>query len=432
MTDLRTRFRTLDDLSAPNLWYDVEERAMAIRPTTRRPSWVLVVVTLLLALVIGGAALIGSGIVKLPVSVETSPTPSSTAQGSSSASSTPDQTAPAWTATGSMIEAGGWMATLLRDGRVLAAGGGRAGSSAELYDPDSGSWTATGAMIEGRQTATLLTDGRVLVTGGSGSAELYDADAGSWTATGHMIEDQLGHIATLLTDGRVLVTGGYRVDVSGNFVNILDSAELYDPVSGTWTVTANMTGVRIAHSATLLRDGRVLVAGGGSSGDGDGGPLATAELYDPRTGTCTATGSMIEAGSHTAVLLADGRVLVAGGGRGDGASAELYDPSTGSWTATGNLVEGRFGPSATLLLDGRVLVAGGNSNGGLLASAELYDPSSGSWAATPDMAGVRAGHTATLLRDGKVLVAGGSSKDGSDGDSGPLASAELYDPGSGT
>jgi hypothetical protein len=214
---------------------------------------------------------------------------SASSSASSSASWTPaGQATGTWTATGTMIEPGGWMATLLLDGRVLAAGGGSAGLSAELYDPDSGTWTATGAMIEGGQTATRLLDGRVLVTGAGSagsSAELYDPDSGTWTATGSMIEVQLSHTATLLTDGRVLVAGGSRDDVSGNFANILDAAELYDPFSGTWTVTGNMISIRVAHFATLLRDGRVLVAGGRSVSDGDGGQLHTAELNNPLTGT---------------------------------------------------------------------------------------------------------------------------------------------------
>jgi hypothetical protein len=344
-----------------------------------------------------------------------------------------------------MIEArNGHTATRLLDGRVLVAGGGSGGdgdggplASAELYDPGTESWTATGGMIEARgaHTATLLPDGTVLVVGGGGgggllaSAELYDPSTGTWTATGRTIEARLGHTATLLTDGRVLVAGGYRVDVSGNFVNILASAELYNPGSGTWTVTANMIGVRIGHTATRLLDGRVLVAGGGSSGDGDGGPLASAELYDPGTESWTATGGMIEAGpGHRATLLADGRVLVAGRGS-SGSSAELYDPSSGSWAATGNMVEGRFGPTATLLPDGKLLLVGGNSNSGLLASAELYDPSSGTWAATRGTVEARVGHTATLLLDGRVLVAGSYSSGDFDSSQ---ASAELYDPGSGT
>jgi len=458
MTDLHTRFRTLDKLSAPNLWPDIEERALAMQPTHRRRPWILVAATLLLALVIGGAALVGSGIIELPVPDGASPAPSAAAS-SSAPSSTPDQaTEPSWTATGSMIETrAGYTATHtatpLLDGKVLVTGGygpipDAVLASAELYDPRTGSWTLTGTMTEARNghTATLLPDGRVLVAGSSGgaggtvaSAELYDPSSGSWTPTGSMIEARAGHTATLLPDGRVLVAGGYSISISGGsgVGGTVASAELYDPVTGVWTPTGSMVEARAGHTATLLPDGRVLVAGGSSFGITIPGgvephPLASAELYDSGSGSWTPAGNMIEIrAGHAATLLPDGTVMVAGGGDEGGAtlaSAELYDPGSGSWTPTGNMIEARSGHTATLLPDGRVLVAGGSdSSGSGLASAELYDPSSGTWTATASMIEGRGGHTATPLPDGRVLVAGGYDSSGS-----APASAELYDPGSGS
>jgi N-acetylneuraminic acid mutarotase len=351
-----------------------------------------------------------------------------------------------------MIEArfGGTTATLLLDGSVLVAGGtdsvGFLLASAELYDPGSGSWTATGSMIaaRGSHTATLLPDGRVLVAGGNSdgepytlaSAELYDPTSGSWTATASMIEARGGHTATLLPDGKVLVAGGVAAGIGEDIPPALASAELYDPVSSTWTATASMPEARSAHTATPLLDGRVLVAGG--QGTAGSALLESAELYDPGSGSWSATGGMIDDRlGHTATLLPDGRVLVAGGVSlsfeiGALASAELYVPVSGTWTATASMPEARSGsatplPSshtATLLPDGGVLVAGGyTGGGGALASAELYDPRSGSWTTTARMIEARGGYTATLLPDGKVLVAGGGGAPGS---------AELYDPGSGT
>jgi hypothetical protein len=436
MTDLHTRFRSLDALQAPDLWSEVEQRAMAMQPTRRRASWVLIAVVLLLVLAIGGAVLVGSGIVKLPVTVDASASPSSSAQASFAPSSTPgQQAAGGWSATGAMTEAREYpTATLLLDGRVLVAGGRGGGStfnplvSAEIYDPRTRSWTATGSMAEAHSlhTATLLRDGRVLVTGGQGwrggryqdvaSAELYDPSTGSSTATGTMLKARFSHTATLLPDGKVLVTGGSAMDNTPPYM--LASAEVWDPSSGTWTATGSMTGARTGHTATLLPDGTVLVAGGLGTG---GNLAASVELYDPIRGTWTATGSMTEARiGHTATLLLGGIVVVAGGGASP-TSAELYDPSSGSWTATGSMTEGRYGHTATVLLDGTVLVAGGSGP----ASAEVYDPTTESWTITGDMIEARIGHTATLLLGGTALVAGGY------GSSGQMASAELYDPGSG-
>jgi N-acetylneuraminic acid mutarotase len=292
-------------------------------------------------------------------------------------------------------------------------------------------------------TATLLPDGKVLVAGGTGSnnttgsnsalasAELYDPSNGSWTVTGSMVTPRMFHTATLLPDGKVLVAGGTGNNVTGK---PLASAELYDPSSGSWTATGRMPTPRMLHTATLLPDGNVLVAGGLDNNSASGKPpLASAALYDPGSGSWTATGTMATPRSDfTATLLPDGKVLVAGGLHSGAlaAAAELYDPGNGSWTATGNMPTPRADHTATLLPDGKVLVSGGSdSNGPLAAAAELYDPANGSWAATASMVNSRVGHTATLLPGGKVLVAGGFATEPTEP---AVLAVELYDPGSAT
>jgi N-acetylneuraminic acid mutarotase len=346
-----------------------------------------------------------------------------------------------WSSTGSLSNPHGGTATLLHDGTVLVAGGGAPSvATAELYDPKTGSWSTVGSMSTPRtgHTATLLHNGMVLVTGGFdqmacfpnctppvfATTELYDPNTATWSATGSMTSARAQHTATLLHDGKVLVAGGFSE------TEVLASAEIYDPKSGSWIPTGTMSNARFVHTANQLHGGEPLVSGGYDNG---GSALATAELYDQKTGTWSATGSMnTPRGFHRAVLLPDGKVLAAGGvnvpfplpnGFPGLASAELYDPKTGTWSTTGEMINARFGHTLTLLHDGQVLAAGGEDmDVSVLQSAELYEPKTESWSTTPNMTTPRAGHTATLLHNGVVLVAGGFFIGTG------LETAELYEP----
>ena len=340
--------------------------------------------------------------------------------------------------TGPMVVHRLWpTATLLRNGKVLLAGGGDDSgfpmASAELYDPGTDSFTATGSMARPRasHTATLLANGKVLIVGGRGaeaseermaSAELYDPGTGSFTATGSMLHPRAGHTATLLANGKVLITGGASAYTPADRA----SAELYDPDTGTFKPTGSMTGPRDGQTATLLSSGKVLIAGGADEEDS----AASAELYDPANGSFASTGSMSGPRWHkTVTLLSSGKVLIVGGtpANAEGvsylASAELYDPATGSFGPTGSMSDPRIDHAATLLATGKVLITGGMSAtwDSELASAELYDPATGSFSPAGSMTMVRTDFTATLLQSGQVLIAGGDS-------SGAPASAELYTP----
>jgi WD40 repeat protein len=327
----------------------------------------------------------------------------------------------------------GQTATLLLDGRVLIAGGS-GDDTAELYDPKTGTFSSTGPMNVARvrgQTATLLQDGRVLIAGGSdnslaqnalASAELYDPKTGEFVLTGSMAHARAGHTATLLLDGRVLIVGD-----SDRSFEARPSAELYDPTTGGFVPTGSPINLRDGHAATLLQDGRVLILGGTGTGAYNDPTPASAELYDPTTGKFNPTGSMTTRrwSGLTATLLKDGRALI-DGGNGSGiqevplASAELYDPKTGRFTTTGSMAVARDTQSATLLLNDRVLVVGGDDR-----TAELYDAETDKFSKTGSTIMSRGGQSATLLLDGCVLVAGGW--DGVSLQAGSV-SAELYEP----
>ncbi len=259
--------------------------------------------------------------------------------------------------------------------------------------------------------------------------------SGTWSPAGSMATPRGGrHTATLLLDGKVLVAGGLA-ELTPGVISTLDSAELYDPTTNSWSTTASMSTPRSRHTATLLLDGRVLVAGGRIQ---FGESLATAELYDPSTGTWSPTGSMTSARDNfKAVLLSNGRVLVMGGvsfnfppkqGPFLLKSAEIYDPQTGTWSAAQKMSNARLGHEATLLADGRVLVTAGANSGGhcmFTPTAEVYDPQSDSWTNTIPMSTARGFHVAALLADGSVLVAGGWALPACFT---ATATAEVYDP----
>src|SRR5947207_3613447 len=239
---------------------------------------------------------------------------------------------------------------------------------------------------------------RNAVAGDNAAAELSASGpsqrtGGIWTATGDLGTPRWRHTATLLPNDQVLVAGG-----DGNS-SALASAQLYHPAIGRWQRIADMNHSHVDHTATLLPNGLVLVAGGAAcNGAGSTGRCGPSELYDPTTRTWTDTDSLRRARwDHTATLLPNGQVLVAGGrnNKRDFASAELYDPATGVWTATRSMTTPRFNHTATLLPNGQVLVAGGvDFDDGILASAELYEPASRAIATTGSTTSIFHGKTA--------------------------------------
>ena len=334
-------------------------------------------------------------------------------------------------------------ATLLQNGMVLIAGGRNGNtvlSSAELYDPTTGNFTATGSLVTSRcgHSATLLQNGTVVIAGGYNfgnnsssptlsSAEIYDPVAGTFSATGSLATSRTDHSVTLLTSGKVLVAGGSSTSDGYTYVT-LASAELYDPVAGTFSGTGSLNTARLT-PATLLNNGQVLVAGGSSIGAG--APLDSAEIYDPTAGTFSFTGSLNTARSgHSSTLLQNGKVLIAGGSGvdNDPLSGEFYDPSAGTFSDTGSLNADRSDHTATLLMNGQVLLVGGGVSviaQQLSNMSELYDPPSGVFILNAPTNSTRFFLSATLLNNGQVLVTG---QETSAITVTPPVPAELYEP----
>jgi len=331
-------------------------------------------------------------------------------------------------------------ATLLANGKVLVVGGAskifpfppQYLASAELYDPSTGTFAATGNMATARErhTATLLPNGKVLIVGGfvaagdstTASAELYDPSSGSFTPAGEVVavQEQALHTATLLPNGKVLIAG------------IGSKAQLYDPAAGTFSEAAPYAdrGPWLADTATLLADGRVLITGC-TTQCGAG----FVQIYDSSTNSFSAIGGSTPGCEgyicwyvdvNTATLLPDGKVLIAGNAENDGfpAYAELYDPLAGTFTSLGFTLGPHEFSAATLIPDGTVLLTGGQLPGGYGdPGAELFQQGTGAFLLTARMNTGRHSHTATLLPDGTVLIAGGLLWPEA------TASAEIYHPG---
>lgn len=317
-------------------------------------------------------------------------------------------------------------------------------AGAELYNAATGTFSPAGNMTVARRlhSATKLSNGTVLIVGGIGSdgtvlnsAEIYTPATGTFSpTTGSMADERQAHTATLLNNGTVLITGGRSTNSSSS---ALSSAVIYNPTTGLFIATTGpMNQSRAYHTATRLGDGKVLITGGLTYNGSTTVSTNTAEIYDPVTGLFTATSSMTSARNyHAAVLLNDGTVLITGGSIGSAVpsldTAEIFNPLTGGFSNTTLTLMGapHSRHTATLLTDGTVLIAGSQNVAGTSVSysqvAELFlwDGESGMWFFSPDyeMTSARANHTATRLLNGMVLLAGGQTDSAN-----VTATAELF------
>jgi N-acetylneuraminic acid mutarotase len=325
---------------------------------------------------------------------------------------------------GKVLIAGGFV------GNDIIAGAELFDPDANTWSPAASLVTA-----RSMHSATMLSNGQVLVAGGTNvttdalaSAELYDPVANVWSSGGNLENARSQHTATLLPNGKVLVAGGVQAPSGdGNLIG-LASSEIYDSVANTWSPAASLATGRYLHSATLLPNGMVLVVGGvqtpsGVNGNGVLIALASAELYDPVADSWSTAGNLATARyQHTATLLPNGQVLVAGGygypSQDPLASAEIYDPVANTWSSAASLSAGRARHTATLLSIGQVLVVGGLDDEATVSTAELYDPVANSWSLAASLLFPVMGHAATAMSNGAVLVSGGVQSG--------VANSELY------
>ena len=332
-------------------------------------------------------------------------------------------------------------AVTLQDGRVLVAGGVNGfGSmeeslnSAEIFDPQTEEWAAAANLNISRDdfTMTLLKDGRVLAAGGQGtnslasgtSAEVYNPIANAWEFVGDMTMVRSHHNAILLVSGQVLIIGGNAHEITGYFdeaVSRHKSAEIFDPVTNSFSAVADLNHERNYSLATLLQDGTVLVVGGIAEE-----AYASAEIFDPSSGSSSLTGLMTSGrrGSDM-VLLNDGTVFIRGGhgekSSRSWASTELFDPQNGTFKEIAYST-GRSSHVSILLGNGSVLTTGGTSGSKNLDSSEIYIPSADSTGPSSVMTEPRQEHVMALIDDGRVLIIGGI------GGTGVLSSVEIYYP----
>jgi hypothetical protein len=306
---------------------------------------------------------------------------------------------PAWTTTAGPGDQTNHAAVTLADGRLLVAGGGPS-TSVQIWSSGAFAMGASMAAARSQATATRLTDGRVLVAGGvTATAELYDPVAGTWSAAAPMSVSRQNHRAVLLTDGSVLVTGG---DGAG-------STERYVPASNSWVAPAgNLGSARAGHSATLLPDGRVLVVGGTGVL-----PPTTTRIFSLAAGWSAGPSVGESRQNHVAALLSNGKVVVAGGedipnAPGAIASVEQFDPANDTWSPAAAMpVPSRSAAVVPFGGASKMYVIGGRTGGGATANTWVYDGASGMWSDGAAMNRTRMQHTANLVAGGQILVVGG-------------------------